>query len=278
MTDIQEKQLQILIEFIRVCKKHGLKYYLFGGSALGAVRHQGFIPWDDDVDVCMPRPDFDKLMKLADEFEEPYFLQNPKTDRGYTYTLAKLRDSSTTYVETVFSRHNINHGIFIDIFPLDGMSKRKNAKRARGPKPYLLWVLWWFTYLGNFWRKPNWRKLHWTILGYLCSIIFLPFNIFNWMAKLINAWAKRIKWDDATLVGPYLTMYYNRDSFPKHYFGEGVEATFEGIKVIIPSRYDEYLTQIYGDYMKLPPESKQKGHHWHKGASATISYKDYPQK
>lgn len=78
------------------------------------------------------------------------------------------------------------------------------------------------------------------------------------MAKLINAWAKRIKWDDATLVGPYLTMYYNRDSFPKHYFGEGVEATFEGIKVIIPSRYDEYLTQIYGDYMKLPPENKQK--------------------
>lgn len=78
MTDIQEKQLQILIEFIRVCKKHGLKYYLFGGSALGAVRHQGFIPWDDDVDVCMPRPDFDKLMKLADEFEEPYFYKIQK--------------------------------------------------------------------------------------------------------------------------------------------------------------------------------------------------------
>ena len=277
MNDLQKKQLEILKEIIRVCEKHNLKYYLLGGSVLGAVRHEGFIPWDDDIDICMPRPDFDKLMALKDEFKAPYFLQNTKTDPGFTYAMAKLRDSSTTYVETVFSRTKMNHGIFVDIFPLDGMSRRKNAKKAIGPKPYLLWFMWWFTYMGHFYRKPNWKKPHWTLLGYLASIIFLPFNIFNWTAKLIKAWTKSINYDKATLIGPYLTMYFNRDSFPKSWFGDGVEGTFEGMKVILPAEYDKYLTQIYGDYMKLPPLDKQKGHHWHKGCSTTIGYKDFPQ-
>ena len=89
MTELQQVEFDLLKEFIRVCEKHSLTYYLIGGSALGAVRHKGFIPWDDDIDVGMPREDYDKLMSLHDEFKHPYFLQNFRTDRKYPLNLSK---------------------------------------------------------------------------------------------------------------------------------------------------------------------------------------------
>lgn len=275
MTDLQVKELGILKEFIRVCKKYGLRYYLFGGTLLGAVRHQGFIPWDDDLDICMPRPDFEKLLTLRHEFQSPYFLQDYHSDPSYTYLFAKLRDSSTTFIEAVFNMHNFNHGIYLDIFPLDGVRYKEKKRPVRSLKPYVMWVLWWLTYLGHFWMKPT--KKNWWYCGvfYLISIIFLPFNIGNWLTRLMKVWAKNKDYEKCHTVGVYHTMYFNQDTFPKDWFGEGVKGTFEGLEVNLPTKYRDYLTRIYGDYMKLPPKEKQVGKHYNLGCSTEISYREF---
>jgi lipopolysaccharide cholinephosphotransferase len=275
MNDIQTVQFDLLKQFIAVCTKFKLRYYLFGGTCLGAVRHQGFIPWDDDIDVAMPRPDFDKLMGLASKFKEPYFLQNIHTDRRYSYPYAKLRNSDTCFIETVFSHVQMNQGVFIDIFPLDGMSKKPGATHVNNIKPYWLWFQWYFSYINNSLHPIKFNKrILLNLLSNFFAILFWPFNINNSNSKSIEKSCKRIPFEKATLVGPYLTMYFNKEALPFAVFGDGVDAKFEGLDVKIPADYDQYLKKIYGNYMRLPDPSKQKGHHYTTNESVSQSYKE----
>ena len=112
-------ELELLLELDRVCKKHGLRYFLMCGTLLGAVRHKGFIPWDDDADVAMPRDDYEKLLQLHDEFKHPIFLQTPYTDSGFAVSHTCLRNSNTSAISPIIKYQKMNHGLFIDIFPLD---------------------------------------------------------------------------------------------------------------------------------------------------------------
>lgn len=276
MNEFQKEMLLNLKEFIRVCDKHNLRYFLVTGSALGAVRHQGFIPWDDDIDVAMPRPDAMKLLALKDEFKAPYFLQHYKTDKGYAYPFMKLRNSNTTYIENNFAYHNINHGIWIDIFILDGMSKTPKLKNKL--KNHLYWPLFYLVFAANFYQKPRLKTFIPQILLYLVSILLLPFKLGNWLIKAIDKSMARIKYDEAYLVGAYLLWGGNKEAMPKELYGKGKKVLFEGVEVMIPEKCDEYLTRRFGNYMELPPENKRYGHHHHKGASTTISYKDYYKK
>jgi len=276
MNEIQKVQLNLLSQFIEVCQKHGLRYYLFGGTCLGAIRHQGFIPWDDDLDVAMPRPDFNRLMQLTNEFKQPYFLQNVVTDKRYSYPYAKLRNSNTSFFEAVFAPTHMNHGIWIDIFPLDGMSRKPRATHVKSLKPYLLWFRWYFSYLGNSFHMPRMnKKFFLDILIDIVTLPFVPFALGNWNARCISRSLQTIPYDKATLVGPYLTMYFNQEALPPDVFGDGVEVMFEGIMVKAPADFHRYLSHIFGDYMKLPPKEKQVGHHYHVGVSTSKSYKEY---
>ena len=132
-------ELDLLSQFTRVCEKYNLSYYLDGGTLLGAVRHKGFIPWDDDVDVIMPREDYDKLFEVAEiEFKEPYFFQTPLTETNFFRGHAKLRNSSTTGYILDDRKKKINNGIWLDIFPLDGVA---DLALQRIIQKYHIWLL-----------------------------------------------------------------------------------------------------------------------------------------
>jgi lipopolysaccharide cholinephosphotransferase len=123
-------ELAMLGEFIRICQKYSLRYYLIGGSALGAVRHSGFIPWDDDIDIGMPRVDYEKFLSVAQaELDADLFLQTHKTDPAYPFSFAKIRNSKTTFIQSDSSHLQMNHGVYIDIFPLDGYPSSKLSRR-----------------------------------------------------------------------------------------------------------------------------------------------------
>ncbi len=276
MNEIQAIQKELLVQFVNVCEKHHLRYYLFGGTCLGAIRHQGFIPWDDDLDVAMPRPDFNRLVALQNEFNAPYFLQTVRSDRRYSYSFAKLRHSGTCFKETAFAVTNMNHGIWIDIFPLEGMSRKPGATQVKSMKPYWMWFRWYFSYLANWLHKPRLdRRFFIDILTNLVALVFFPFGIANWNARSIDRSAQRIPYEEASLVGPYLTMYFNREALPPAVFGEGSIVKFEGLDVKVPADYDRYLRHIFGNYMKWPPKEKQVGHHYHTCVSVTKSYKEF---
>ncbi len=276
MNELQKVMLTSLKEFIRVCEKHGLRYYLITGSALGAVRHGGFIPWDDDIDVAMPRPDAMKLLALKDEFKAPYFLQHYTTDKQYVYPFMKLRNSATTYIENFMQYHKINHGIWIDIFIIDGMSKTKTLANRR--KNARLWLLYYIVYAANFYQKPRGKKFLVQILLTLVSLLLWPFKINNWLIKALDKSMQKIPFDEAELVGAYMLWGGNKEAMPKAIYGPGKKMKFEDIEAVVPQKYDEYLTRRFGNYMKLPPENKRYGHHHNVGESTTIGYKDFYKK
>lgn len=130
-------ELQLLEKFIDVCNKHGLSYQLVGGSLLGAIRHKGFIPWDDDIDVGMLRPDYDRFVQLAkNELEAPFFLQTPLTDPGRNIDYVQIRNSATTAIDLryVDDHNTFNQGIFIDIFSIDGGGGLEQMKYCKSRK------------------------------------------------------------------------------------------------------------------------------------------------
>ena len=119
---IQEAELLILAELDRICQKHGIIYMVAYGSLIGAIRHNGFIPWDDDVDICMPRPDYQKFKEICkEELREDFFLQDNNSDPEYYYLIDKIRLNGTIFKESFVAKYNIHHGIYIDIFPVDIM-------------------------------------------------------------------------------------------------------------------------------------------------------------
>ena len=111
--------LDMLLEFDRVCKKHDIKYYLMGGTLLGAIRHKGFVPWDDDTDVMMLREDYEKFKTLEYEFQYPYFLQTPQNDPGNLYSTVRIRNSNTTMLVNMFKYEKFNQGVWLTVFPID---------------------------------------------------------------------------------------------------------------------------------------------------------------
>ena len=259
-------ELDLLREFDRVCKKYNLKYYMWFGSLIGAIRHHGFIPWDDDLDVAMLREDYERFMEVAkDEFKAPYFLQTPYTDEGYYYSYIKLRNSNSTALSKAFQYQPFNQGLFLDIFPLDYTDEAEMEDRYTKVKKLAIQNTQYMK-LSNpeitIKNEDKERLLKSDPIVVYEMIQKLAMNHFN-VPKPYRALA-------VWTMSDWHKYLYDADCFEN-----SKECDFEGLKVLVPGRYDNILRIMYGDYMKLPDMEQRVS--WHPGAifEPDIPYKDY---
>ncbi len=265
LEEVKKIELELLKYFLEICNRHNLKYYLVAGTCLGAVRHQGFIPWDDDIDVGMPRKDYEKFLEIAQaELPEHIFLQTGKTDPDYPLNYAKLRNSNTTFWETSYKYMKVNEGIFLDIFPYDGTSNAKifKLKKSFYEKNILL-AFHMPSCDGSFKRR---------FIKRFARIFFGKYQKFrDKRDKLL----KKNEYEKCDIVADYAGTWGDDEICPKVYFGNGTMAKFEGLDVVIPENYDAYLKSLYGDYMQLPPEEARHPHHYCEVIDTQRPYTDY---
>lgn len=257
MKKVWTVELDLLEEFKRICIENALRFWVGFGTMLGAVRHGGFIPWDDDMDVWMPREDYNKLLALNLELKEPYFLQTTLNDKDYYNSFARIRNSNTTGI-LVSGRNLCNNGIYIDIYPLDGLDKNKFHQWVKSKYIRIKNVAA-HAYMYNVNPSPITQILH--------SVLRLPFIYYDYkkVYQLVNKLASNVKWENSSKVGmvvfaPYA---YKRNIFDKADFEETEWTLFENTSVPIPHGYNNVLSVLYGDYMKYPPiEKRGQWHHF----------------
>lgn len=279
MNEFQSKCYELLKEFVKFCDEHDLTYYLIGGSALGAVRHKGIIPWDDDIDVALPRKDFDRFVELgSNHFTKDIFLQTYKTDKNYMFNFVKLRDSNTTFIEGQYKFCDMNHGIWLDIFPLDGVESKSDGgldlkkTKHRINKIWITWVPAFCKSQLRHIRKKHFFRDLFVDIG--CGIISI-FNHKNHALDRIEKQMRKVSFEDAIYVSNLEGAWKEKEVVKKAYFGKGIKMQFEDIMVRIPENYDEYLTSLYGDYMTPPPVEKRPSHHNVACEDINSSYKEH---
>lgn len=249
---LQLIELDALRDVQAVCARHALPLFLIGGSALGAVRHKGFIPWDDDVDLALYRDDYMKFLNYAaDELpKDKYFLQTVENDPGYHLPYLKLRLNGTVYCEKVFEHRETHKGIFLDIYPIDAVPEDPNRRKKQ---KYAALAAYFF-FRGEPIKKQG-KAIN------LASRIALRVLTKKRKRRLGFYFQSRVPIYDLESAKSVANIYgikqYDKEIMPKAYFGQGTKAEFEGLEVTVPAEYDAYLTHLYGDYMQLPPESER---------------------
>lgn len=253
--NIRELQLRIL-ETLKavdnVCREHNLRYYIWAGTMIGAVRHKGFIPWDDDLDIAMPRPDYDRLIEHAAEWlPKPYEMVCAENDGVYPLPFAKIQDADTTLIERMHLKYL--GGIYLDVFPIDGVPEGAVARKLHFARyEYYKRVL----YL--LFRDP-YKHGHgpssWVPL--LCRRMYTLAEVQLRISRLLH----RYSYDKCRLVADYDDG--SKGAMDKKILGTPVPYTFEDTKVMGVADYDTYLSNKYGDYMTIPKHSAQRQHNFH---------------
>ena len=268
---LREVELDLLKHFIEICNNNNLTYYALGGTVLGAIRHNGFIPWDDDIDVGMPRKDYEKFAKIASkQLPSNIFFQTRKTDPEYYLNFGKLRNSNTTFVETAVKSRNINHGIFIDIFPLEYYPEKKKDQIIVDIKNLMMR----FRFKNELdksisSRVPIIKKTVNFILSKFMVCVFPSLNsAYNYRNRLYMSTKKSSIWAN------YGGSWGKKEIMPARWYGKGVKKEFEGLSITVPEKYDLWLRHMYGDYMILPPVEKRISHHYTEIINTEKSYKE----
>jgi len=249
MKKVWSVQISCLEQLKRICEKYNIRYYAGAGTLLGAVRHSGYIPWDDDLDVFMLEEDYVRFCQIApNELENPFFFQNYKTQKGFGPSLSRIRRSDTTgcteYEKNIADAH-YNCGIFIDIFPLFSVNSNKLARSIRE-----LPILKYKAALAGFehWKKQQkqGKKFDLLILYWKIMSIFMDHEKMS--SNFLNACSSKKK--DTTIVAPVsFTGYRERFLYDRKWFEYTMEMPFEYTTISCPSCYDQMLRRQYGDYM-----------------------------
>lgn len=267
--ELKKAELDIFARFLQVCEKMNLRYYILGGTLLGAVRHQGFIPWDDDIDVGMPREDYEIFLREGQKhLEAPYFLQTFRTDPEFTANFAKIRNSNTTFVETSLRGRKMNHGVYIDVFPLDFYPDDPQTERNLRRKNWFLTgrIAATFYYSDKLPLKSRLKHL---ACKMLCPSVEKALQTRDDLFRSVTAGSRIVN---------HCGAWGDREVVPTEWYADGCELEFEGLKVKGPKEYDKWLVQVYGDYMQLPPVEKRIGHHYCDIVDLHKSYTEYRKK
>ena len=247
LADLRAVELEILSEVLRICKKHSIQYYLLGGTLLGAVRHQGFIPWDDDIDISMPRKDYNRFLRIASkELDSKYFLQCYFTDERHCLRHSKIRKNNTLFIEDSNTRDmSSHHGIFIDIFPLDYAHRNDGIQTFQRKLAVLCEIM-------IMIKQDDTRK---GIKKWICKLFSYKF-----LHTIQNISMSLVKNGDyiVSLASKYDT---SRETFPANYYSSGTYLKFETYSLCVPLNYDGVLRTVFGDnYMELPPLENRESH------------------
>lgn len=250
LENLQKKELELLHEVTNIIKELGLKYYAIGGTCLGAIRHKGFIPWDDDIDIVLPRDDYDVLKKhLQSKKSDKYSIMSYEVSQHYTPIFFKYFDINTTFVGQNHVKYKDTYtGVFIDIMPLDGAPESNLIKNILliKRKVYL---------------KLNILRRYQQANGIMDKIIYQiikrkPLDHYSYKMDMLLK--KYTLTNTKTVSFPWRRK--ERMFLPRDYFGDGVDVPFENTSIHVPEKYDAYLKFEFGDYMKLPPKEQQVSH------------------
>lgn len=258
---LHQVDMDIAKEVLRICEKHGLTYYMLGGTMLGAIRHKGFIPWDDDIDLGMPRDDYERFLALApEELASHLKLVNYRTDPNYMYYITRILDTETTVIEERIGNDNKYTHASIDIFPIDGTPNNGILRKIYYFRVMYHRALMSLCYKDSIDRKRKRSKkeklLLWIMEHIPVNKLTSPYKQKCKIDKLL----RKQKIEGSKYIGNIMGAYRTREIVPAEYYGEGAMYPFEDMHMRGLAMYDEYLTYTYGDYMQLPPEESRKTH------------------
>ena len=245
LKQMQQIELSMLLELDAVCRKHGLRYYMDGGTLLGAMCYEGFIPWDDDIDIKMPRPDYEKLMGLTGEFPEHIQVRFPTKD-DCVYAFLKLIDTRTVMIEQAGNRTK-KSGVYIDILPMDGHPQDGPEYEKYLKKLSRLNTLFHCS-MDGFADMRKSGSLLTRIKGAVYSAVYSPWGILQSMTKT----AKKYPYDECDRVGLLTEGDPIRERFEKEWLEPPTELEFEGHMLPAPSGYRRHMEIFYGDHVTKP--------------------------
>jgi lipopolysaccharide cholinephosphotransferase len=254
LSKIREIQLSMLNDFHNFCVKHNLRYFLDAGTLLGAIRYKGFIPWDNDVDVAMPRYDYNRFIELAKNGYGNSILLLPK-DSIETYL--KIIDKRTILIEHISKSKQREIGIYIDVYPKDGLKRINLPSRLKCFRVKLLNDFYWniTTFKCYFNSKPNFKKR--LIYKMLIALYKNPNNIL----KRIDAISQQNSFDESPFVATIVSGGI-KNAVKREYLSNYFLTSFENLNLYIPVNFHDYLLKLVGlDYMVPPPKEKQVTHH-----------------
>lgn len=264
---LQLKSLEMALYFDKFCEERGLLYYFCGGCCIGTIRDKGFIPWDDDVDVFMPRADYERL-KAEWVNTDQYSIQYPTRDFQTENQFLTIHDNYTTFVKTYQKDLDINHGIMLDVIPLDGCPAGFARKKQK------IWALLYSLFVVG--KAPD---NHGGLVSFASKCLLGVFRGKNIRYKIWRTCERNMskyKIEDCDYITELCTgPGYMKNEYPKECFASAVRMEFEGHMMPLPVGYDKYLRMAFGDYMQLPPKDKQVCHHEYEVIDTEKSYLEY---